>query len=209
MEKNLFIFAHYDDEVFSIGTIAKMLDNNQEVNILIICGNGYSLEDERKYIFDKHAKELGIKTYSLKYFDLTLNDLKFDVTREIKSSISRLIYDLGITKVYTNSSNDLHDDHKIVSTWVRTVCRPLNTKIKALYECYISGANEYGTNDSTFNTIVDISNYQDMKYDYMKDYKDYLKNGSSKEVSNTHSRYIGSLYGMDYAEIFKLIWKRE
>jgi len=209
MKNILFVFAHFDDESFSAGTIKKLVTEGNNVSILIICGNGKDLEDDRKDIFQKNISLLGCDGSFLNYFDLTLDDLKEDVKREIKDSLTNLILSEKIDIVYTNNADDMHSDHKAVSALVRTVCRPSITNIKSLYECYISGATEFGSYLWNYNTIIDITYYANPKGQCLKNYDKYLKGASSHEASMNHSRYIGSLYNMNYAETFKLIWHKE
>ena len=210
MKKNiLFVFAHYDDEAFSAGTIRKMVNEGHNVQVLIICGNGYVLDEPRKEMFKKNVGLMGCCGSTLKYFDLTLSDLKEEVKSEIKASVSQLIIDDKIDYVYTNHSGDLHPDHKIVSDMIRTACRPGLTTIKGLYECYISGATEYGLGIYNFNIIVDVTDTYPIKKQCFVNYDTHLKNGSSWEVTNNCSKYIGGLYNIQYTEMFKLIWEKQ
>lgn len=209
MKKNLFVFAHYDDEAFSAGTIRKMVANGEEVHILIICGNGFTLDDDRHTIFLKNCDLLGATNYTLKYFDLTLKDLDSEVTQDIKSVITKLISNLNITNVYTNNGGDLHDDHKIVSLWLHTVCRPSISKVQSLSECYIPGANEYGSGIHDFTTVVDITDFNDIKNQCLLNYGTHLKGASSQDAAIKHSQYIGSIYNMQFAETFKTIWQKK
>lgn len=209
MKKNLFIFAHYDDEAFSAGTIKKMVSTGEEVSILTICGNGLVLNDNRHQTFLKNCELLGATGYTLKYFDLTLKDLDSDITQNIKSTISKLINDLEITDVYTNNGSDMHDDHIVVSLWVRTVCRPSISRAQSLNECYISGATEYGLGIYNFTTVVDITDFANIKSQCLLNYGSHLKGASSQDTAIKHSQYIGSIYNMKYAETSRLIWQKK
>ena len=57
-------------------------------------------------------------------------------------------------------------------------------------------------------TIVDVTNTYDVKKMCIVNYDTHLKNGSSWEVINNCSKYIGSLYNMQHTEMFKLIWEK-
>jgi len=211
MKKNiLFVFAHFDDESFSAGTIKKLVDKGHSVNVLIICGNGKEFDDNRKNIFHTNITLLGCEGSYLKYFDLTLGDLKEDVKIEIKDALSLIIMSENISEVYTNCLNDLHSDHRVVSEMVRVVCRP-NTKkvITKLYECYIPGSLEFGILWDDFKTIVDISDYANLKSQCILNYSNYLKSMDYHKISMLNSQYNGALYGFDYAERFKLIWEKQ
>jgi len=204
----MFVFAHYDDEAFSFGTIKKHIDAGDSVSIVIVCGNGASLEDNRKTIFLKNCESYNIWFDNLNFFDLTLSDLQHDIQNQIKTYLTTTISVKKIDIVYTNNSSDLHSDHRKVSQMIRTICRPSKTNIQALYECYIPGAAEYNQTDlSGFKTIVDVSAYIKEKNEVLDKYNDYLSGASDKIGSLLHAKYIGNLYYMEYAEQFKLIWE--
>ena len=207
MKNILYVLAHFDDETFSSGTIIKQVREGHNVNVLIICGNGADLNDDRYSIFNTNMSLIKATGYSLKYFDLTLRDLKEDIKIEIKKSIEKFINNHQIDIVYTNHGGDLHSDHQVVSEMIRVVCRPYSN-IEALYECYVPGAAEYGKGVNNFNTIVDITEIANLKSQCVLNYKNYLKNGSSHDTCMLQSQYIGSLYGFKYAEHFKMIWQK-
>jgi hypothetical protein len=213
MKNILFVFAHYDDESYSAGTIKKLIEQGHQVYILIVCGNGAYLNDGRSTIFKENLKKFGsgCEGYSLKYFDLTLNDLMESVKNDIKKNISKFIEDKNIDEVYTNNGDDLHFDHEEVSQMVKIVCRPgSNQPVKKLYECYVAGAAEYGLEGICgFNHFTDISAYQSFKESILMSYSNYLKNGSSIKNAINVSEYMGGLYNMKFAEMFKLVWSKE
>jgi len=209
MKQNiLFVLAHYDDESFSAGTIKKLKDLGHNIYILIVCGNGNSLDDNRKLIFLEQCKILDIPSFHLKFFDLTLIDLDEALKNNIKRNVLEVIDDYKIDIVYTNYSGDLHSDHKEVSNMVRVVCRPSVTHIKKLYECYIPGAMENGQY-KLFNTIVNITENINFKSQWILNYKASLTSMDYHKISMTQSQYIGSLNQFKYAEMFELIWSKE
>ncbi len=206
--KIVFILAHFDDEAFSSGTIRKLVDDGHSVNILIICGNGGSLNDDRKKIFIKNLELMGASGGSLGYFDLTLAGLDSSIKTELKRSIERHVSDNKFDIVFTNNSEDIHTDHTTVSELVRVVCRPRACEVKKLYECYISGSAEYGKGTDDFKTIVDIDPTILTKKQCVLNYNKHLKGAASYNSINYSSQYFGDMYGFNYAEIFKLIWDR-
>ena len=209
MKNILFVLSHYDDEAFVSGTISKLANTGNNISIMIICGNGNSLDDTRSQLFLDNCKLLKSRPLNVKYFDLTLGDLDSSINKGIKDSISGIIDKLNITHVYTHYSGDLHSDHRLVSEWVRVCARP-STRVKALYECYIPGASNFGNGDlKEFTKIVNISEYANIKGQCLANYKNYLKGASSHEASLNHSKYIGSLYDIEYAECFKIIFTKE
>ena len=206
--KIVFILAHFDDEAFSSGTIRKFVDDGHSVNILIVCGNGGSLHDDRKKIFIKNLELMGATGGSLGYFDLTLAGLDSSTKIELKESIETYIFDNKFDTVFTNNSGDIHTDHTTVSELVHVVCRPRSCEVKTLYECYIAGSTEYGKGTDDFKTIVDINPTILTKQQCVLNYNKHLKGAASYESIKYSSLYFGDMYGFNYAEIFKLVWDR-
>ncbi len=201
----MFVLAHYDDEAFNWGTIKKYLNEGANISIVIVCGNGNSLNDERRDIFFDNCSKNGVWYDNLNFFDLTLSDLEHSIKAKIKNHLTKIISLKKIDWIITNNSDDLHEDHQTVSKMIRTVCRPYQTSVKKLYECYIPGSEFNSADLSVFKTIVDISDTIDDKHDCFISYRDLSP--FYMNASNNHSKYLGSLYNIEYAEQFKLIWE--
>lgn len=205
----LFILAHYDDESFSAGTIKRLIERGKHVSVLIVCGLGATLDDDRRDTFESNMKKLGAEGMYFKYLDLTLRDLKEDVKAELKNGLYKVIMEGSYDTIFTNHSGDIHHDHQEVSNMVRTVCRPQSIDIiKKLYEVYVPGSAEYGTGINDFKTIVNVSGVDKIRSECILRYGNHLKGASSFYTARASSEYFGQLYGMKQAEIFKLVWDR-
>ncbi len=204
----LYVYAHFDDEIFSIGTILKQLSQHKKITLLFICNE----HDGRKAILENNIKKYPDLDYIfLEYKQLTLHTLSKNQEENIKSDISFLINDRDINTVYTHFKYDIHSDHRAVSNLVRVVCRADRSSINELYETYTPGSSEYGDsfNISNWTNIVDVTDYQIDKNNYIDTYEDHLKCSISKTSIQKASAYFGMLYNKQFVEIFKLIYKKE
>ena len=210
-KKVLFVLAHYDDEVFSTGTIKKMINHGIEVSVLIICGDGSSLGDPRRKIFTKNIEQV-LKCHAgvVGYFDLTLNDLKTDVRMMLEESVRDYIYSYAPDTIITNNSTDLHNDHKFVSEMVRIISRPSQEhNIKRLYECYIPGATEYGEGTDKFTYIVNVTNELSYRDTCISNYDLPTRGLTNQAGARITAQYFGALNACHSAEIFKPIYIKQ
>ena len=210
-KKVLFVLAHYDDESFSAGTIKKMVNAGIEVLVLIVCGNGSSLNDQRREIFTKNIEHvLKCQAGAVGYFDLTLNDLTNDIRMTLEESVRDYIYSYAPDTIITNNSGDLHKDHKFVSEMIRIISRPSQEhNIKNLYECYIPGATEYGEGTDKFTCIVNITNELPYRDTCIGNY-DLPSGGiSNQSGARITAQYFGALNACHAAEIFKPIYTKQ
>ncbi len=159
--------------------------------------------------YTTNAKKLGLTYSSFGYFDLTLNSLNNEVIDGIKEAVSAYIDNEKIDTVFTNHGGDLHSDHKKLSEMVRIICRPSSSNVKALYECYVPGAAEYGEGVQEFRTVVDTTEYRAVSDACAKEYGSLMKNATSMDGIWNSSQYFGSLNGFKFAEIFKCIFNKD
>lgn len=205
-KKVLFVLAHFDDEVFSAGTIKKLTTSGIIVDVLIICGQGHDLVNNREEIFRKNSEMLGYNCYIMRRFDLSLNTMSLDGQLETEKIIKDYIYSMAPDTVITHNKNDLHMDHKWVSDKVRIITRPSQDhNIKNLYECCVPGSTEYG-DGFDYDTIVNITNEQPYKTTCVQNYNLGVNGVSNFNGSMVSSEYFGMLHNMKRAEVFKTIY---
>jgi len=121
-QKILFVGAHPDDVEFGCGgTIAKHLENNDEVFVLVMTNGekGHHPENGEECLNSLHI--LGVKRENIIFGcfkDGYLND-----SQETINFIETIINRLKIGKVYTHDPNDRHQDHRYCSNAVSSAAR--------------------------------------------------------------------------------------
>jgi len=170
----LVIAPHADDEIIGCGgTIARMLDDGIEVNVLICTNaslsgsNQFSEELVHEIRLEAQSSHdyLGVSnTFFLDFPALKLNlEPQFEITKEISDIIFKTRSDV----LFIPHPSDLHLDHKTVYLSSLVAARP-HYKIVRHILCYetLSETNWSPFNDSLRfqpNFYVDISNYLDNK----------------------------------------------
>lgn len=210
----LFILAHMDDEVYSSGTIMKLIEDGHKVHLLTLCGEGRTIEKHKNsariQAWKKISEELGLtKCTSSSYYDLSLKYMDEASERSFKIIIEQEIRNYDIDWVFTNHEFDQHSDHKAVSELVRLCCREDRSTVKKLYECYIPGSTERGIDGiKHFNIVIEISKYISKKKELLKLYGTELLNANDIDGTILGNSYFGKMYGFKYAEIFKLVYSK-
>lgn len=210
----LFVLAHMDDEVYSSGTIMKLIEDGHKVHLLTICGKGRSIDvhetANRIKALKKIQESVGFTKFAvLEYYDLSLGYLTSTDCENIKYMINQEIKSYKIDWVFTNHSNDQHLDHRTVSELVRLCCREDRSSVKKLYECYIPGSTERGTDGiKNFNTVIEIDKYVQRKREFLKLYGTELSASNNADSTIIGNMYFGKLNGCNHAEIFKLIYSK-
>lgn len=209
----LFVFAHMDDEVYSLGTMLKLKKEGHNIFIITVCGNGRAAELHTNYPRRKAWEAVNLlfdidDPKGFGFYDLYLAHIPVEKEHEIKVIISREIKNKKINYVFTNNSGDQHQDHKKISELVRLCCREDNTTIEKLYECYVPGTCERGEGIKDFNVAIEVSEFIDEKKKYLSMYGNELKNSNTIESTIAGNLYFGRLYNCQFAEIFKLVYSR-
>ena len=178
----LVIAPHADDEILGCGgTVARMLENGIEVNVLICTNASLSGSDQfpESLVHEIRSEArlshdyLGVaNTFFLDFPALKLNLVsQFEVTKEISDVIHRTHPDA----LFIPHPSDLHIDHKTVYLSSLVAARP-HYKIVRHILCYetLSETNWFPSNGgSQFcpNIYVDISDYLDKKLTAFSFYK--------------------------------------
>ena len=143
MKKILIIAPHADDEVIGVGgTIAKYVDNGDEVHVCIAAFRADNSSDEQ-ITQANTAKEI------LRYHDiyfLHLQDEYLDrLSRDIIKPLECIYKNIDPDIVYTCNRHDTNQDHRAVHDATMTVCR------------YYDIAQPYILFASTYSIVVDGS----------------------------------------------------
>lgn len=206
MKNVLVIAAHPDDEVLGMGgTIAKLVKEGCEVNVLIVTDGSSSQYrdsiDLKKIIDDKKketwacAQKMGVKNV---YYG-EQPDMKLDCTPHININkvIEELIDRLEPDTVFTHFWGDVNMDHQNVYKSTLVAVRPvMGQVVKELY-CYrVPSSTEWTPckADTMFmpNVFVDITEVAEQKYAAFAEYSTELRD-------YPHPRSVQHLKELDVA----------
>jgi LmbE family N-acetylglucosaminyl deacetylase len=214
------IFApHGDDEVLGLGgTIAKFVEENNEVYVAIVSTGSKELFDEslvnkaRNEIKQAHEYLKIKETFFLGFDAAMLNEVpRHILNKRILDMICKVRPDI----VFLPHFGDMHIDHFLVAQSVMVGVRPINgMKITELYSYETLSETEWNTphsaNSFLPNTFVDISKYIDVKVSAMEIFESQLRkfpHPRSSKAIKALANLRGSSVGVDAAEAFCLIRK--
>ena len=219
----LVVAAHPDDEVLGCGgTIAKHVDNGDQVHVLIMSEGITSRSIKRDRLKDnKELTELAkaankansiLGVSSLELMDYPDNRMDSIELLDLVKEIEKIIHKLSPTIVYTHYSNDLNIDHQIISKAVVTACRPIpDFSVKNILFFEVPSSTEWQINNYgmlfTPNWYVDLTGCLDIKLKALKAYssemRDWPHSRSLKAVEYL-AHWRGASVGCDSAEAFML-----
>lgn len=206
MKNVLVIVAHPDDEVLGMGgTIAKLVKNGCEVNVLIVTDGSSSqyrdsidlhqiIEDKKKETW-ACAQILGIKNiYYGEQPDMRLDCIPHIAINKV---IEELIDRLHPDTVFTHFWGDVNLDHQNVFKSTLVAVRPvMGQMVKELYCFRVPSSTEWTPckADTMFmpNIFVDISNETSQKYSAFEEYRTELRD-------YPHPRSVQHLKELDIA----------
>jgi len=194
-----FVLAHFDDEIFCMGKILKILEEKLgNVEIFIVCGN--EVKNDRKNIFIEFCKNHNIMYKIGKYVPTKLQNTE-ELRKEIDNFIKYGKY------IFTHSDKDYHEDHKIINHAVYLSSRlDRNKDIIELYEMHSQGTtSEFGKN----LYYVNINKHILEKKSLCKKYSEFLKGANCCESILNSNKCLGNLSGLEYAEVYSLKLRRE
>lgn len=217
-KKILILSPHADDEILGCGGfISKYSNKNYQINVLILTNANkgapelYSTK-EIKNIRDeaKQANNL-IGTKKLYFENLpALNLVNYPIYK-ITSIINKYMKNINPEIILIPSSNDIHDDHKIIFKAAKISIRPnRKSNLKKVLTYEVLSETEWNENGKSFNPNYYISL---SKLDINNKVKAFLKYKSqakkfphprSKEAIINLSKVRGSQVFMKYAEAFKV-----
>jgi len=219
----LIIAAHPDDEVLGCGgTIAKHLQNGDEVHVLILAEGVTSRDEVREresragelsqlaQAAQEAGRILGVKSVELYDFpDNRMDSVDLlDVVKVVERAIDKYKPDM----VYTHHAGDVNIDHRIVHQAVVTACRPLPGQcVKTLLFFEVPSSTEWQIPGSAPaflpNYFVDISDCLDKKFQALKAYESEIRSWPhprSLTAVEHLARWRGSMVGVEAAEGFVL-----
>ena len=219
----LIIAAHPDDEVLGCGgTIAKHVQNGDEVHVLILAEGVTSRDEVRER--ERRAGELSqlaqaaheagriLEVQSVELHDFPDNRMDavdlLDVVKVVETAIDKYKPDM----VYTHHAGDVNIDHRIVHQSVITACRPLPGHcVKTLLFFEVPSSTEWQTAGSAPpflpNYFVDIRECLDKKFQALKAYESEIRSWPhprSLTAVEHLARWRGSMVGVEAAEGFVL-----
>lgn len=218
--KNILVVApHPDDEVLGCGGMTKKYsDKGYQVYILVVTRGTPKLYSE-KQIKNVRAEArkahqiLGVKeTIFLDYYAPELDRVSL---ADISGSISKVIQDLGIQKLFLPHRGDIHNDHTIVFKAGLVAARPVNNcTVKEIY-CYetlseTEWAAPFGDDAFIPTHFINISNQINDKLEAMRCFKSQVRpfpSTRSLETIEALAKFRGATVGFQRAEAFMTIRK--
>lgn len=206
----LFLIAHPDDEAYGpYGTIAKLTKDNK-VTVFCIC-NGERpgsphVSSDRVFAFKANCEQLGIEWRIQNNADCSLE------YRDTLANVEGIINHFKPDIIYTHSNNDVHNDHRLLAETALVACRPKpGSSVKELYFFEVP---QFAQSQSSFSptVYVDITDYIDLKKQALSRYatETYeFPDARSVEAVEVLSKYRGYAVGVQHAEAFRLIFKRD
>ena len=200
--KILAIGAHPDDlEIGCFGTLKKLKDNGNDVEIVITTYGGYkSVEMSRSRNWDditsEAEKSAGMLSAPIVFFDNPVLNLQIngDSIRKLDQKIGSGNYDL----IITHSPNDHHQDHRVTWDIVRAATRRYEGKI---WQMELS-LYTYKSKSFIPNIFVDISNSWDFKVRCLNCYKSYITPDIIKGIKALAQFRSQAITSADYVESF-------
>lgn len=214
----LIIGAHLDDIEIGVGGSAlKYINEGNRVFGVVVCnGNTPNREtdntSDRSNTFNQNMNDMGFTEWvCLECDDQNIMSANYnDLVRKIQEYVDRW----QINTIYTNNSDDINVDHRLVSDITRVVSRPREaSSVNTLLEYYIPGSTDWNftSRNNIFNVAVDITGYFADKLRYVSRYTSEVRSGFdplSLDKLSSIAEYHGSIFGYDKAEIFKLVYTR-
>jgi LmbE family N-acetylglucosaminyl deacetylase len=219
----LIIAAHPDDEVLGCGgTIAKHVENGDEVHVVILA-EGVTSRDLRReresragelsqlaQAAQEAGRILGVQSVELHDFpDNRMDSVDLlDVVKVVETAIDRYKPDM----VYTHHAGDVNIDHRIVHQAVVAACRPLPGQcVKTLLFFEVPSSSEWQTPSSAPaffpNYFVDISDCLNKKLQALEAYRSEMRpwpHPRSMAAVEHLTRWRGATIGIEAAEGFVL-----
>jgi LmbE family N-acetylglucosaminyl deacetylase len=218
LKRALIIAPHPDDEILGVGgTMARMVEENWDVNVLIVTRGFPPLWDEsfinqgRKEATQSH-QFLGInRTIMLDQFPAAQLD-KIPHS-ELNAKLGEVLGEVQPDVLFIPFMHDIHLDHQLVSLSAMVAARPCltHTPKKVLaYETLSETFWNAPTSGLSFvpNVFVDISQFLSSKIKAMEFYNSQLKaypHQRSIEAVKALASLRGSTVGCEAAEAFVLM----
>tara|TARA_X000000950_G_C13663270_1_gene556850 strand:+ start:87 stop:761 length:675 start_codon:yes stop_codon:yes gene_type:complete len=219
MKKKILILSpHADDEILGCGgLISKYSRQNYQINVLILTNANIGAPEifstKQIKVIRNEAKQANslIGTKKLYFENLpALNLINYPIYK-ISNIISKYIYNIDPEIVLLPSSNDIHDDHKIVFKAAKVAMR-FNKKsnLKKILSYEVLSETEWNEDEKPFSpnyyVKLDKSDINNKVKAFLK-YRSQIKkfpHPRSKEGIINLSKVRGSNIFVKFAEAFKV-----
>jgi len=204
----LAIGGHYDDiELGAGGSIARHIDEGDNVYMVVITDSGYTSADgveiRSPETAEKEgraaAKALGLRLNNLTCFGYKAKEVKYNAN--LIEKLDKIISDKKIDLVYTHWIGDVHQDHSAIGRATLNAAR--HTPRVLMYR-----SNWYKSIEAyDANFFVDITDYLDIKVASIRAHESECSRRGEKWVTfvKNQNRTRGIEIGVEYAEDFKLV----
>lgn len=216
MNKVIVVAPHPDDEIIGCGaTIAKHIDNGDEVTIIIVTNASVGAPElfslgsalsTRQEAINAHSF-LGVK--ETVFFEFPAPALNAFPEYKISLEIGKIFLKINPTHLYLPHPGDIHQDHKAIYRASLVAARPQGEhKISNIY-CYetLSETEWAPMQEKPFvpNHFVDVTNFFSKKIEAMKYFDSQIKkfpHSRSIEAFEALAKYRGATIGVRNAEAF-------
>ena len=219
MKKQILILSpHADDEILGCGgIISKFSKEGCDINVLILTNANdgapeiYSKKDIKKIRDESKLANEFIGTKKLFFENLPALTLNQYPLYKISNIIEKYILKIKPEVVFIPSSNDIHEDHKIIFKAAKVSLRPnKKSNVKKILSYEVLSETEWNENEKAFspNYFVKLNklNINNKIKAFLK-YKSQVKkfpHPRSKEAILSLSRVRGSQVFAEYAEAFRV-----
>ena len=218
MKKILILSPHADDEILGCGGfISKYSKLNYKIHVLILTNANkgapeiYSTKEIQKIRNEAKQANKFIGTKKLFFENLPALNLNNYPIYKITNIINKYISDINPEIILIPSSNDIHEDHKIIFKAAKVSLRFNKTsKLKNILSYEVLSETEWNENEKSFNPNYFISlSFSDLnnKIKAFLKYKSQVKkfpHPRSKEGIINLSKVRGSNIFTNFAEAFKV-----
>ncbi len=218
MKKILILSPHADDEILGCGgLITKYSKKNYQISVLILT-NAYKgapeIYSEKKIhqIRNEAIKANNfIGTKKLFFENLPALNLSNYPIYKITNVLNKYLDDIKPEILLIPSSNDIHDDHKIIFKAAKVAARTnKKSKLKKILSYEVLSETEWNENEQAFSpnyyvslSKADINNKVKAFLKYKTQIKKYPHPRSKEGIINL-SKVRGSSVFLNYAEAFKV-----
>ena len=219
MKKQILILSpHADDEILGCGgAISRLSREGYDINVLILTNANdgapeiYSKKDIKKIRDESKLANEFIGTKKLFFENLPALTLNQYPLYKISNIIEKYILKIKPEVVFIPSSNDIHEDHKIIFKAAKVSLRPnKKSNVKKILSYEVLSETEWNENEKAFspNYFVKLNklNINNKIKAFLK-YKSQVKkfpHPRSKEAILSLSRVRGSQVFAEYAEAFRV-----
>ena len=218
MKKILILSPHADDEILGCGgLITKYTKKNYQISVLILTNahkGAPEIYSEKKIhqIRNEAIKANNfIGTKKLFFENLPALNLSNYPIYKITNVLNKYLDDIKPEILLIPSSNDIHDDHKIIFRAAKVAARTnKKSKLKKILSYEVLSETEWNENEQAFSpnyyvslSKADINNKVKAFLKYKTQIKKYPHPRSKEGIINL-SKVRGSNVFLNYAEAFKV-----